>query len=336
MATVDVVVVAGGAPANFCDLGGGGSAAGVVAALEVIARDPQVRSILFNIFGGITRCDEVARGILDRARRARASPSRSSSASTGRTPRRAGASSPRRRRREPRRRADDARRRPARGGARGMSDPWSERAELYRTSAVHVHGPDLDLIVEWADGCATRARRRDRRGPRRPAAARGRARGRELRPGAGDGAGRRLRRRGAALRRRELRRRRLHGAPRTTSPIVAAGARRDGARQPRARPAPGRRLRRASEVEEAERLRDPSHVAQLQRAARGASSSPQPGSSVEEVAHFDEPLDFESWLARTGCAGETAAAGARAARRPHRRRPGRYPYASSFKARKRR
>ncbi len=64
MATVDVVVVAGGQPANFCDLGGGGSAAGVVSALEVIARDAQVRSILFNIFGGITRCDEVARGIL--------------------------------------------------------------------------------------------------------------------------------------------------------------------------------------------------------------------------------------------------------------------------------
>jgi succinyl-CoA synthetase beta subunit len=64
MSTVDVVVVAGGRPANFCDLGGGGSAEGVVAALEVIARDEQVRSILFNIFGGITRCDEVARGIL--------------------------------------------------------------------------------------------------------------------------------------------------------------------------------------------------------------------------------------------------------------------------------
>jgi succinyl-CoA synthetase beta subunit len=64
MATVDVVVVAGGRPANFCDLGGGGSAEGVVDALGVIRRDAQVRSILFNIFGGITRCDEVARGIL--------------------------------------------------------------------------------------------------------------------------------------------------------------------------------------------------------------------------------------------------------------------------------
>ena len=64
MSTVDVVVVAGGRPANFCDLGGGGSAQGVVDALEVIGSDPQVRSIFFNIFGGITRCDEVARGIL--------------------------------------------------------------------------------------------------------------------------------------------------------------------------------------------------------------------------------------------------------------------------------
>jgi succinyl-CoA synthetase beta subunit len=65
MSTVDVVVVAGGKPANFCDLGGGGSAQGVIDALEVITRDEQVRSILFNIFGGITRCDEVARGILE-------------------------------------------------------------------------------------------------------------------------------------------------------------------------------------------------------------------------------------------------------------------------------
>jgi succinyl-CoA synthetase beta subunit len=65
MSTVDVVVVAGGRPANFCDLGGGGDAQGVVDALEVITSDGQVRSIFFNIFGGITRGDEVARGILD-------------------------------------------------------------------------------------------------------------------------------------------------------------------------------------------------------------------------------------------------------------------------------
>ncbi len=65
MSTVDVVTFVGGRPANFCDLGGGGDAEGVVDALEVITRDPQVRTIFFNIFGGITRCDEVARGILE-------------------------------------------------------------------------------------------------------------------------------------------------------------------------------------------------------------------------------------------------------------------------------
>ncbi|MBV8079004.1 MAG: ADP-forming succinate--CoA ligase subunit beta [Actinobacteria bacterium] len=64
MSTVDLVVVAGGRPANFCDLGGGGRAEGVVDALEVITRDPQLRSIFFNVFGGLTRGDEVARGIL--------------------------------------------------------------------------------------------------------------------------------------------------------------------------------------------------------------------------------------------------------------------------------
>jgi succinyl-CoA synthetase beta subunit len=64
MSTLDVIALAGGRPANFCDLGGGGDAQGVVDALEVITSDPQVKSILFNIFGGITRCDEVARGIL--------------------------------------------------------------------------------------------------------------------------------------------------------------------------------------------------------------------------------------------------------------------------------
>jgi succinyl-CoA synthetase beta subunit len=64
MSTLDTIALAGGRPANFCDLGGGGDAQGVVDALEVITADPQVRSIFFNIFGGITRTDEVARGIL--------------------------------------------------------------------------------------------------------------------------------------------------------------------------------------------------------------------------------------------------------------------------------
>ena len=65
MSTLDVVALAGGRAANFCDLGGGGDAQTVVDALEIITGDAQVKSILFNIFGGITRCDEVARGILE-------------------------------------------------------------------------------------------------------------------------------------------------------------------------------------------------------------------------------------------------------------------------------
>ena len=64
MSTLDVIALVGGRPANFCDLGGGGDAQGVVDALEVISADQQVRSILFNIFAGITRCDVVAEGIL--------------------------------------------------------------------------------------------------------------------------------------------------------------------------------------------------------------------------------------------------------------------------------
>ncbi len=64
MSTLDVVAQAGGSPANFCDVGGGAKADVVVGALEVITADP-VKAILFNIFGGITRGGEVARGLLE-------------------------------------------------------------------------------------------------------------------------------------------------------------------------------------------------------------------------------------------------------------------------------
>jgi succinyl-CoA synthetase beta subunit len=64
MATLDVVKQVGGEAANFLDLGGGAGADTMTAALEVIATDPQVRALLVNIFGGITRCDDVARGIV--------------------------------------------------------------------------------------------------------------------------------------------------------------------------------------------------------------------------------------------------------------------------------
>jgi succinyl-CoA synthetase beta subunit len=65
MSTLDVVAQAGGRPANFLDAGGGSKAEAIVAALEVITSDPNVTAILFNIFGGITRCDEIAKGIIE-------------------------------------------------------------------------------------------------------------------------------------------------------------------------------------------------------------------------------------------------------------------------------
>ena len=65
MSTLDVVAQAGGAPANFLDAGGGSKAEAIVDALEVITSDAKVTAVLFNIFGGITRCDEVAKGIIE-------------------------------------------------------------------------------------------------------------------------------------------------------------------------------------------------------------------------------------------------------------------------------
>ncbi len=65
MSTLDVVAQAGGSPANFLDAGGGSQADAIVDSLEVITSDDKVKAILFNIFGGITRCDEVAKGIIE-------------------------------------------------------------------------------------------------------------------------------------------------------------------------------------------------------------------------------------------------------------------------------
>jgi succinyl-CoA synthetase beta subunit len=64
MSTLDVVAQAGGEPANFCDVGGGADAEEISIALDIVTSNEQVRSVLFNIFGGITRGDEVARGLL--------------------------------------------------------------------------------------------------------------------------------------------------------------------------------------------------------------------------------------------------------------------------------
>lgn len=64
MTSMDIIKLFGGEPANFLDIGGGASADKVTAALRIILADPNVRAVLFNVFGGITRGDEVARGIL--------------------------------------------------------------------------------------------------------------------------------------------------------------------------------------------------------------------------------------------------------------------------------
>jgi succinyl-CoA synthetase beta subunit len=65
MSTLDVVAQAGGSPANFLDAGGGSKAEAITSAVEVILSNQNVKAVLFNIFGGITRCDEVARGLIE-------------------------------------------------------------------------------------------------------------------------------------------------------------------------------------------------------------------------------------------------------------------------------
>ena len=64
MSTLDMIGAAGGAAADFCDVGGGARAERIAAALDIITSDDRVRALLVNIFGGITRGDEVARGVL--------------------------------------------------------------------------------------------------------------------------------------------------------------------------------------------------------------------------------------------------------------------------------
>ena len=65
MSTLDVVAQYGGEPANFLDAGGGSKAEAITSAVEVILSNEKVKAVLFNIFGGITRCDEVANGLVE-------------------------------------------------------------------------------------------------------------------------------------------------------------------------------------------------------------------------------------------------------------------------------
>jgi succinyl-CoA synthetase beta subunit len=72
MSTLDVVAQAGARAANFLDIGGGASADTMATSMEVILSDPAVKSVFINIFGGITRCDIVANGVLEALERVEA------------------------------------------------------------------------------------------------------------------------------------------------------------------------------------------------------------------------------------------------------------------------
>ena len=65
MATVDLLNFFGGKPADFLDVGGGAGVETIKAALQIVLKDPDVKSVLVNVIGGITRCDEVAKGIIE-------------------------------------------------------------------------------------------------------------------------------------------------------------------------------------------------------------------------------------------------------------------------------
>ena len=69
MATIDAIQLYGGKPANFLDVGGGASADIMALALDIVLSDPNVKVLFINIMGGITRCDEVANGILEAQKR---------------------------------------------------------------------------------------------------------------------------------------------------------------------------------------------------------------------------------------------------------------------------
>ena len=311
-----------------------GDAQGVVDALEVITRDAQVRSIFFNIFGGITRCDEVARGILTaleqieialpivvrldgtNAEEGRRMLADAAPANLHVEPTMLEAAQPR-------------------GGAGGMTDVWSQRADAFRDEPDAQRGRR-----PRPRGRVVRARPRRRRSTSRPAAGTSARRlreaglaGRDLRPvprgwSPTSSASRRTcrSRTGASTSSRARESRRT--TSRTSRKAVAELAR--VARS-------GRRVEddvpRTRRCEEAERLRDPSHVRNYRedewraffdrrraRGRRGAS-----GSSTR--SRVDE------WLAARRRAGRDRRTRARAARRPDPRRSPRRSSRSSVSAR---
>jgi SAM-dependent methyltransferase len=213
-----------------------------------------------------------------------------------------------------------------------MSDAWSERAELYRTSPVHVQGPDLELMVEWSAGARTALDVATGGGH---VARRLRAAGLEVvsadpAPGMEPDvvcAAEALPFADASFDVVACRRAAHH----FSDPRLALG---EMARVSRELVLLQDALYESDRVEEAERLRDPSHVAHLSE-ERWRELFDEHGLELETVAHFDEHLDFDSWLARTGCEGETAARVRELLAERSDATGWTYPYAV-FKARKRR
>lgn len=184
-----------------------------------------------------------------------------------------------------------------------MSDPWSDRAELYRTSAAHASGADLDLVVEWADGCATAI---------------------DVATGGGHVA-RRLREAGLEVVScdpapgmrpdvicfaEELPF--ADGSFELAATRVAAHHFADPARAARelARVASTRvvvvdTLNQGDDFERAEKIRDPSHVKNYDEAEWRALLE-NAGAAVEEVRIFEHPVELIPWLERTGCVGDEA------------------------------
>jgi SAM-dependent methyltransferase len=194
-----------------------------------------------------------------------------------------------------------------------MSEPWSDRAELYRTSAAHSQGPDLDLVVEWANGCHTAI---------------------DVATGGGH-VGRRLREAGLEVVS-------CDPAPGMRPDVICfaeelpfadsgfdlavtrvaahhfadvAQATRELGRVASKRVVVVDNLFMDDDAERADNLRDPSHVRNhTEEEWRGFFEGA--GIAVEEVRTFDFPIELEPWLMRTGCTGETAAE-ARALLAPH-------------------